>query len=247
VEPRPILILKTGCTLPELAARRGDFEDWIARGLGAAAAPLAVARVYEGEEPPAPSEVGGVVVTGSSAMVTDRAPWSERAATWLARAVSTGTPVLGICFGHQLLAHALGGCVGKNPRAPEVGTVEVRLDPGAASSDPLFSTLPSAFLAQETHFESVLETPPGSERLAVSDGDPCQAFRLGEAAWGVQFHPEFDADVTRAYLAAWREPLRAAGLDPDRIARGCIDSPEGMALLARFAALVREVEREDAP
>ena len=129
---RPLLIVKSGRTLPELARRRGDYEDWISAGMGLDPARIRIAHVYQNAPLPAPDAVAGVVVTGSSAMVSHREPWSERTAAWLAGAVLAGTPVLGICYGHQLLAHGLGGRVGRNPRGREIGTIEVTLSAARA-------------------------------------------------------------------------------------------------------------------
>ena len=236
---RPLLIVKSGRTLPELARRRGDYEDWIAAGMGLDPARLRIAHVYENAPLPEPDAFAGVVVTGSSAMVSHREPWSERTADWLAGAVRAGTPVLGICYGHQLLAHGLGGRVGQNPRGREIGTVEVRLS-RAARGDPLFEQLPERLRVQATHVEAVLELPVGARLLASNGGDPHQAFAVGDSAWGVQFHPEFDADVVRAYLTARRDLLLAEGLDPEALRRGASDSPHGAALLRRFARLLRD-------
>jgi len=236
---RPLLIVKSGRTLPELARRRGDYEDWIAAGMGLDPARLRIAHVYENAPLPEPDAFAGVVVTGSSAMVSHREPWSERTADWLAGAVRAGTPVLGICYGHQLLAHGLGGRVGQNPRGREIGTVEVRLS-RAARGDPLFEQLPERLRVQATHVEAVLELPAGARLLGSSDADPHQAFAVGERAWGVQFHPEFDADVVRAYLTARRELLLAEGLDPEALWRAASDSPHGTAILRRFARLLRD-------
>jgi GMP synthase (glutamine-hydrolysing) len=236
---RRVVVLKTGSTLPELRARRGDYEDWIAAGLGLPSECIDVVSVHEGASLPPPGAPSGVVVTGSAAFVSQREPWSERAGGWLCEAVTAGTPVLGICYGHQLLAHALGGRVGRNPRGREIGTVEVEVLP-AARRDPLFAELGSPLPMQATHLESVLELPPGARWLAASRGDPHQAFAVGPRAWGVQFHPEFDADVIRAYLAARREAVRAEGLDPDALERAVRDSPAGSVLLRRFADLVSD-------
>jgi GMP synthase (glutamine-hydrolysing) len=236
---RPLLIVKSGRTLPELASRRGDYEDWIAAGMGLAPARLRIVHVYQDEPLPAHDLVAGVVVTGSSAMVSHREPWSERTAAWLANAVRAGTPVLGICYGHQLLAHGLGGRVAPNPRGREIGTVEISLN-SAARRDPLFGELPARVRMQATHFESVLELPVGARLLAGSDRDPHQSFAIGDRAWGTQFHPEFDADVVRAYLAARRELLLAEGLDPEALRRAASDSPHGGMLLRRFAGLLHD-------
>ena len=131
-----ILILKTGEALPAVRSRCGDFEHWIARGLGRSVESLEVVAVHADAPLPPPERIDGVVVTGSPAMVSERAEWSERAARWLAGVVrEDAVPVLGLCYGHQLLAHALGGDVGPNPRGREMGTVEVALPDGLA---PLF-------------------------------------------------------------------------------------------------------------
>jgi len=230
------VILKTGTTLPELLARRGDYEDWFLAGLGVARERVKVVAAHAGEAPPPPDRPAGVVVTGSSAMVSARAPWSEAAGAWLRAAVEAGTPVLGVCYGHQLLAQALGGVVAPNPNGREMGTVRLRLLP-EAQADPLLAGFDAPLCVQATHVESVVSLPPGARRLAESDLDANHAFAVGERAWGVQFHPEFDAEVMRAYLVARREILRAEGIEPERLESGVEESPQGPALLRRFAQL----------
>lgn len=227
--------MKTGEALPELRVR-GDFEDWIVRGLGVPSTVVDVWAPVCGEPLPDPGGPAGIVVTGSSAMVSAREPWSERTAAWLARTVRAGTPLLGICYGHQLLAHGLGGAVGPNPRGREIGTVEVRVrEPGR--SDPLLGVLGARALVHATHVESVLALPPGGVPLAGSDADPHQAFAVGDRAWGVQFHPEFDAATIRGYLEARRADLQREGLDADALLARVREAPAGPRLLRRFAAL----------
>lgn len=110
-----LVILKTGSTYPSLKARFGDFDRWFVRGLGGGL-DISVVNVAAGESPGHPEQWDGIVVTGSPAMVTDRETWSELTGTWLAQAVDQKVPLLGVCYGHQLLAHALGGEVGYHPR-----------------------------------------------------------------------------------------------------------------------------------
>lgn len=230
-----ILIVKTGTALDVLTDRSDDFEEWIATGLGV---DVEVRRVDEGASLPPHTAPAGVVVTGSSAMVSHRLPWSERTAAWLVGAVSAGVPVLGICYGHQLLAHALGGRVGPNPNGREVGTVMIRRT-GEAADDPLFSGMAEEIVVQATHVESVLALPSGATILASSAKDPHMAFRIaGHDAWGVQFHPEFSADVSVAYLEHRRGALAAEGLDVDALIAGVADSPFGGVVLRRFAERV---------
>jgi GMP synthase (glutamine-hydrolysing) len=229
-----MLIVKTGTARTALDDTDGDFEDWIARGLGR---PVQVCSVFEGETLPAPHETNGVVVTGSAAMVSDREPWADGTAEWLRDAVETGVPILGICYGHQLLAHALGGRAGPNPRGREIGTVDLSLT-DAAANDPLFSEMPTRIDVQATHLECVIELPPSARLLASSSLDPHHAFRvLGRPVWGVQFHPEFSAAITRAYIEAKRHDIQAEGLDPNHLLTGVRETRWGGDILARFAKL----------
>src|SRR5690606_10963414 len=189
--------------------------------------------VEGGDALPGRDGFAGVLVTGSAAMVTERLDWSERAAGWLREAAHAGLPLLGICYGHQLLAHALGGEVGDNPNGREMGTVAIDLLP-AAAADPLFAGLPGRFLAQSTQLQSVLRPPGGAVVLARSALDPCNAFRWGDAAWGVQFHPEFGTVHMRGYLQARAEGLAKEGGDPARMIAGVSAAPHARQVLRRF-------------
>lgn len=234
--PPPILIVKTGTVVPDVAERRGDFEDLFAEGMGVGRDALRVVNVHRDEALPPPDAPDAVVVTGSAAMASGHDAWSDRTATWLAEATRAGTPILAVCYGHQLLAMGHGGAVGKNPRGREIGTIEVRPTPEAAD-DPLFANLPAPLRMQATHLESVLALPAAAVRLAGNAADPHQAFRMGDRAWGVQFHPELDSDIIRAYIARRREALAREGLDPDALMATAADSDHGRRLLRRFAEL----------
>ncbi|MCC6874769.1 MAG: glutamine amidotransferase [Sandaracinaceae bacterium] len=230
---RQTFILKTGGTLPVLRAERGDYDEWITDALGV---PAQTIRVAEGEPLPSPREAGAVVVTGSSAMVTDRLEWSVRSGDWLARVVEQGGAVLGICYGHQLLADALGGEVGPNPRGREMGTVHIE-QTREGRQDPLLGALRDPLVMQASHRQSVLRPPPGARVLATSEGDPCQCFAWGERVWGVQFHPEWDHVVVRTYLEDRRAILDAEGLDASAMIERVRSSEDGQALLRRFSEL----------
>ena len=229
------LILKTGSTLPSILATEGDFEAWFVRALPAGLS-TRVVNVAEGEQPPAPGEFAGVLVTGSPAMVSHREPWSEASALWLRALVEQGVPVLGICYGHQLLAHAFGGRVDYHPGGREIGTHEVRLNDNAAS-DALFKGMSARFMAHLSHRQSVLELPNEAVHLGSSDHDANQAFRIGERAWGVQFHPEFSVEVMSAYLDAQSEALRAEGLDYPALVSAVKETADALMIIREFAAL----------
>ena len=231
----PLLIVKLGDYSPVLASRKGDFVSWISSGLGDV--PVRVVDPRRGEALPTGEEVAAAVLTGSTAMVTDRADWSEATARWLADRVAEGLPVLGICYGHQLLAHALGGEADWHPQGMEIGTVSVRKS-DAACDDPLFAHLPEVFPAHVVHSQTALRLPPGARCLASNDFEPHHAFRFGEAAWGVQFHPEFDGRAMRCYIAKHSGSLRDGGNDPDELAAAVTETHAAASLLRRFADFV---------
>jgi GMP synthase (glutamine-hydrolysing) len=194
--------------------------------------------VERGQPLPSRDGFAGVLVTGSGAMVTDRHDWSEASARWLRDAAHPGLPLFGICYGHQLLAHALGGTVAANPRGREMGTVAVALHADAAG-DPLFAGLPPRFAAQATHLQSVVELPAGAVRLAASELDEVHAFRWRDRAWGVQFHPEFGTTHMRGYVAARREALAREGRDARAIASSVRAAPHARTVLRRFVRHAR--------
>jgi len=236
--PHPLVIVKLGSTFEALRARQGgDFEHWIADGLGAHALPLLVIDPRRGDALPDPAGVSGVVVTGSHAMVSHREPWSEATAAWLAKLVARDTPVLGICYGHQLLAHALGGEAGDHPQGAEVGTVTVTLGE-AAATDPLLQGLPAQFPAHAVHWQSALRLPEGAVLLAGNEHEPVHAFRAGRNAWGVQFHPEFDADAMRGYIEMLAGELASMGADAKTMRERVVDTDAAASLLGRFARIV---------
>ena len=166
--PRPLVILKTGTTHDTLKSEAGDFEDWILQGVGRPDLEVVVKHTTEVESLPDPETVAGVVITASHDMVADETAWLGVVVAWLRSVVEASIPTLGICYGHQLLAHALGGQVGYNPRGREVGTVSVQLLPDG-KADPLLGVMPASFPAQVSHSQSVLVLPEGATPLARSE------------------------------------------------------------------------------
>jgi len=230
---KPFLIIKAGETLPHLFQRRGDFEDWIMAPLEKTHNTFSIVAAYKENLPSDPSDFSGIIITGSHAMVTDRETWSEQIAAWIPRVIKAGIPMLGICYGHQLLAHAMGGVVGSFPAGVEMGTIQITLT-DKAGQDPLFKGMPKSIKAHASHSQSVLQLPPGATRLAYGENEPHHAFVLGSCAWGVQFHPEFDADIMKAYVQAFADLMKHHGQDPDTVAKNIIETPDSMLMLNRF-------------
>ena len=233
----PFLILETGQPVASMR-RHGGFPHWIRVAAGLSADEAVVARIERGDPLPRRDGFAGVIVTGSAAMVTERRDWSERAADWLREAAHEDLPLFGICYGHQLLAHALGGEVGDNPAGREMGTIALELDP-QAGDDPLFAGLPGRFQAQATHLQTVLRAPAGATVLARSPQDACHAFRWGRSVWGVQFHPEFSATHMRGYVSARRDALAGEGRCARQLAGGVRAAPHARKVLRRFVRHVR--------
>lgn len=234
---KTLYILKVGSTFPAVAQQYGDFDAWTQAGLGPLAVPVAVVNPQQRDELPKPELCAGVVITGSHAMVTDNLPWSLGLERWLPSLLAAQIPLLGICYGHQLLARAAGGEVGYHPLGKEIGTVAVQ-GLAAADQDPLFQSLPRRFRAHATHAQTVLRLPQAAIPLAGNSFEPNHAFRLGACAWGVQFHPEYSAAIMRGYIQAQAQSLEAAGKDVAGLLAAVVETPEAAAVLKNFAALV---------
>ncbi len=236
-----ILVVKTGRTFPEIALELGDFEDWIIRGMGLAPARCRVVNVEMGEALPGPNTICGAVISGSHAMVTEDSAWRIDLEAWIQKAFSAGTPLLGICYGHQILAQALGGTVAFHPWGMELGTVDIScLD--ACTDDPLFTGFPDTFRGHAVHAQTVTCLPEGAVLLAGNEFEPHHAFRMGDVAWGVQFHPEFNAVVEQGYIRHMVDQAGGQVHFPDedsaQLFRGVEETPIAASLLRRFARMV---------
>lgn len=231
---RPVLIIRTGRAPDPIRARHGDFPKWFRVVAGLPRERVQIVDVAAGEELPAASEVAGAFITGSAAMVTERATWSERTAGWIRNAMDRDLPLFGVCYGHQLMAHALGGRVDYLPGGREIGTVPIERA-AVDEHDPIIGKLPSGFRAHATHEQSVLELPPDTQALARSARDPHHLLRYGRNAMSVQFHPEFNADVMRAYIHRKRHDMHREGNDAKATFSAVAPTPMARWLLRAFA------------
>lgn len=230
--PRAVVIQNT----PSGGPRR--LGEWLTEdGLD-----LDVVHAYDGGEVPASaSGYDAVVVLGGGYMPDDDAgaPWLAPTRALVTSAVDTGLPVLGICLGGQVLAHVTGGVVRADAGAPEVGSTAITLRPEAAA-DPLLGDLDREVTAVENHVDVIEKLPPDAVWLASSDRCPHQAFRIGRAAWGFQFHPEAGADD----VEAWSDDrIASRGFDPDEVRKRSRDDepasrPQWRRMAAGFAGVV---------
>jgi len=153
---------------------------------------LTVFEVSEGELPPDPEAFSfdGAIISGSQCSAYDDRAWIAAVEDWARTAHEAGIPMLGVCWGHQLLAEALGGRVeGMDER--ELGYRTVR----RAGASQLFNGVSRTFTAFETHTDAVVELPEDARVTARNDAT-LQGFQLGRT-YGVQFHPEYDLEAAR--------------------------------------------------
>lgn len=230
---KPLLIILTGHAPDAIRARFGDFDHWFRLALGLPARDITVIDVAAGDPLPKVTDVRGVVISGSAAMVTDKLPWSEQLAGWIRHAMDAELPMFGVCYGHQLMAHAMGGRVGVLPGGREISTQDIDVL-ASGIDDPLLQGLPTRFAAHTTHVQSVLEAPAGVQVLARSARDPHQILRYGRNAVSTQLHPEFSAAAMRAYLLLRADNLRGEGLEVAALLDAVRATPQARRLLRRF-------------
>ncbi len=137
----------------------------------------------------------GIVVTGSRSSVYWDEPWIEATKAYVDRALEAEVPILGVCWGHQLLASVLGGTVEAMDEY-EIGYKDI----DRIAEDPLFAGIGGTFRAFTTHSDEVVALPEDAEVIAENETS-IQGFRCG-AARGVQFHPEYDMDTAREVTEA---------------------------------------------
>ena len=231
-----LLVLVTGDPVPPVQRERGGFSELIQGTVGDGWRGNWVVSDVRNEPFELTYDWSGVIITGSPASLTERAPWMHGALTYVRRLVELGVPTFGICFGHQLLGEALGGRVERNPAGREIGSVTLQVNEDC-------HLLPDgcgrggSLVVNMTHLDSVVQLPPGAKVLARTDREAHALVQFAPTAWGVQFHPEMDAGVIRHYIEYRQEDLVAEGLDVSRLLDGASETPASNRLLRRFAEM----------
>ena len=195
---------------------------------------------YLGHRVPPSVEGDALVVLGGpmGAMDDERAPWLPAVRSLLATAIDDGVPTLGICLGAQLLATAAGGEVLRGDAGPELGYGDVDV----TVSDELLTvgTLPVV----QWHFDAVTRLPSDALLMASSDRYAVQAFRVGDVAWGLQFHVEATLPMVADWATADAEEIRTLlGRTPEDVVGDVAEAEQrlvsaGEQVARRFAAVI---------
>ncbi|KGD72978.1 glutamine amidotransferase [Tatumella morbirosei] len=230
------IIIQTGTPPEDIRQKYGDLPDWFSQAMGIPLQEIEVVRVFEGQPLPAPDPSRLAVITGSWAMVTEKLSWSELTAEWIRQAMAINMPLFGVCYGHQLMAYALGGEVRYLDCIRETGCLQVSLKE-AARQDPLTGQLPEHFPAHLTHMQTVSRLPDGAIALASSAVDSHQIVRYGPNAVSTQFHPEFSVAAAKAMIERRSTELDNEGRDSQSLIAGVTQTPDASGLLTRFISM----------
>jgi len=185
---------------PEFLEISGDYDDMFRR-LFADREDVEVA-VYDainGELPTDPSDADAWLTTGSRHSVNDDEPWIRDLEAFVREVAAGGVPFVGICFGHQLIAKALGGSVVKSDRGWGIGVQEVELSEDLGWGD--------SYRVLTSYQDQVDSLPPGAEILGWNEHCPVSVMGVGSNILGLQGHPEFESAYSQALMESRRGTL----------------------------------------
>ena len=213
--------------------------------LSAEGCALDVCRPYAGDDLPDPGAYDALLVLGGpmGALDDEQAPWLPRVRERVREAVRDGTPTLGVCLGHQLVAVALGGTVARNPAGQQLGLLELGWTE-AAADDELLGPLAGPRRGVQWNDDVVTTLPAGATLLAATPQGEVQAVRFAPRVWGVQLHPEVDRSVLDPWAASDRGSHEAQGIDQEALLRSVDEARAELdaawrPLAASFAARAR--------
>jgi GMP synthase (glutamine-hydrolysing) len=230
---KPIAIIEMG-TSPEIVIKQvGPQSQWFIDALDWQPEQYRIYRPEWQDALPTKDEVSCVIISGSWSMVTEKLDWSERVAEWVRQAMDLQIPILGVCYGHQLMAYALGGKVIDNPKGAEQGMHLLSQGNTNTVTDPLLDGISSEFPAWLCHYQTVSQPPQGAEVLLKSEQDDHQMLRYNSRTYSVQFHPEFSRQTMAACYQA--EDKLNSTLENELAC--CAEPEQALTILRRFTEI----------
>lgn len=191
---------------------------------------MANMQISELKKLPNASDIAGVVISGSDKMVTDVDIDRLFLENWIISLKEYKIPLLGICYGHQLLAKVFGGEVNYHPNGIELGSAKITINDNG-DKNPLFENMQLNFTSYVVHAQSVLKLPQNSICLAGNSHDNNHSFCVDGHIWGVQFHPEFSYDVISKYTKSETQRLNL------KLNTKIHDSNDGVQILYNFVKI----------
>ena len=219
-------ILQTGHAPDMLLPDTGDYDAMMARMLDGQGFDFETYAVVDQEFPEGPHAADGWLITGSKHGAYEDHPWIPPLEELIRAIQAANLPMVGICFGHQIIAQALGGKVAKHPDGWRVGATQYEIEG-------------SPLTLNAWHQDQVIEAPDGAEIIGRAEGCDIAAMRIGERIYTVQPHPEYGAAFMQGLL-----DHRAPGVVPDPLsdhARGLLSTPtDNAAMATRIADVFRK-------
>lgn len=234
-----IYILKTGETFPSTKEKYGDFNNWVVNFTGKSAKNIKTIEILKDQKLPNLNSASGFIITGSHAMVSQELSWSLNLEKYIQKISQKDIPLLGICYGHQLIAKALGGKSGFNKKGKEIGRRKIKRS-NISYQDPLLQNFPKQFYAFETHYQTVVKLPKKAIILASNYKENHQAVRFDKKIWGVQFHPEFDKDIMKEYILNQKEDLEKLHFKVDTLLQNVKKCDRSNTVLVNFLNIIKD-------
>lgn len=238
---KKLYILKAGTSLDRVIRSEGDFEKLIINKSGIPALSCEIISNFSYYHYRIPPDAGGFIITGSHSMVTDKNHWIIQLSSMIREILKSGVPLLGICFGHQLISTVMGGEVDTIDSGMEIGTVNIRKT-SEAKDDVLFKHMPNSFHAFASHTQTITSLPGSAKCLAgnIIEKNHAVCYEPGRV-WGVQFHPEFTNNVTKEYIQHFHNNIISSGGNPHRILNSLKPDTHGELLLSEFCKLCQVI------
>lgn len=209
-----------------------DCGQWFVSAFGGNPEKYTTWRTRIGDKIPQ-QNFDGIVISGSAASAYDDEEWITQLTNCILKWEQQKLPILGVCFGHQLIAQIFGGKVEKNKRGWEVGRCDLILTE-AGKNDLLFHSVPPRFKVMQSHQDIVTQLPPDAECLAFSDICEFQSFRIGNRIRTVQFHPEYTVDQMKFVMAPRREKLESSGINFKNTYAELVPTSKSKTILTNF-------------